>query len=180
MKNRKKNFTRHSPCLTHTFFSPGSATVIALGVGAVWYFASMTLELDVFEYLYALLEQVEHLEADELIIPILFILAGLTFDSYKTYINRVNAEQLAHTKLHTLQLTMRTVQDIVGNFLNNLLLFRLEAENTGALSEKALQNLESLIHETSRKLNKLADVTVVVEKKIGNFASVVDYDTDSH
>ena len=71
---------------------------------------------------------------------------------------------------------MRTVHDIVNNFLNSLLLFKCEAEEHEALPRASLENLENLIFTTSQKLKRLGDLTMVVEREIGPGLTTIDVD----
>ena len=81
-------------------------------------------------------------------------------------------EHLAHLKaeqLRVVHVTMRTVQDIVNNCLNQLQLLRLDAE--GHVSEESLALFDAAIQETSEKLKALGDLEAFAEKKmeIGSF-----------
>ncbi|MCG8433079.1 MAG: hypothetical protein MJA83_03480 [Gammaproteobacteria bacterium] len=154
------------------------ATVLALIVGTLIYLASLFLNVEIFEYLHVFLLEMEHLEIDELLLIILMLLVASLIDLHNAYARRLEAEKIARVKLHTLQTTMRTVQDIVGNSLNNLLLFKIEAEKSNALDEKHLQDLDNLIYGTSEKINKLANITVVVEKPAGDAMYFIDLEED--
>ncbi|MBI5559254.1 MAG: hypothetical protein HY885_16645 [Deltaproteobacteria bacterium] len=66
--------------------------------------------------------------------------------------------ELREARLRTLQSTMRTVQHIVNNFLNCVMLIRLEAEEEGALTKSSLEKLESNILEVSRQLVELSEL----------------------
>jgi hypothetical protein len=57
---------------------------------------------------------------------------------------------------------MRTVQDLVNNFLNNMQMFRLEAED-GPLSAESLQLFDTLIFETSEQITALGASEAVRE-----------------
>jgi len=59
---------------------------------------------------------------------------------------------------------MRTVQDIVNNFLNNLQAFRLEAED--ALPATSLALLDEPIQQTSNKVKALGDLDATPEKQL--------------
>ncbi|MFQ5749916.1 MAG: hypothetical protein ACE5H3_10735 [Planctomycetota bacterium] len=72
-------------------------------------------------------------------------------------------------RVKVLHATMRTVQDIVNNGLNNLQLVRMEAEEKKALDPETLSLMDEIILETSSKLNKLGSLESVseVEMAIG-------------
>ena len=62
-------------------------------------------------------------------------------------------------KLRTLKATMRTVQDIVNNFLNSRLLFEIPAKAIMPLG--SFETIEELIHDTYQKLKALGDLESV-------------------
>jgi signal transduction protein with GAF and PtsI domain len=72
--------------------------------------------------------------------------------------------QLQAERLRVVQVTMRTVQDIVNNCLNQLQLLRLTAE--GHVPEESLVLFDQAIHEASAKLRAIADVKSFTEKQM--------------
>jgi PAS domain S-box-containing protein len=70
--------------------------------------------------------------------------------------------EIAAQRLAVLQATMRTVHDIVNNFLNGVLLIRDEAE--GLLAPDSLALFDHMIGETTAKLKILGDLTTVTEQ----------------
>ncbi len=135
-------------------------------------------EKDIFEYLSALLDYLEHLEADEFLIAGATISAGLLLDLLLNKRQKERYIELQEQRLRVLRATMRTVQDIVNNFLNNLSLFRLEAEDKGALSESSLRVMDSLIQETSAKLNALGELPGTPEKPMAGGVVGIDFDRE--
>ncbi len=84
-------------------------------------------------------------------------------------------------RLKTLKSTMRTVQDIVGNFLANIQLFHLEIEEKcGDSSIEDLKEMEVLIQETAARLKKLADLDTVIEKEMATGMTGIEYEKDKH
>lgn len=142
-----------------------------IGIGIVAY--AFVLKGDVFDYLVELLAYLEHYEIDEIIMAAGAILFGLLLDLVLMKRQKERHIELQEQRVKVLKATMRTVQDIVNNFLNNLIFFRMEAETKGALSESSLRTMDSLIHETSAKLNALGELEEVPEKLNG--LSGIDY-----
>lgn len=79
-------------------------------------------------------------------------------------------------RLKVLKATMKTVEDIVGNFLNNLQLFQLEAEEKNALKPESLELMESIIHDAAARLKKLGDLEAIHEKHMAGGAIGIDYE----
>lgn len=147
-----------------------------VGVAIVIY--GFLSEKDIFAYLTGILEHLEHLEADELLIAGTSISAGLLLDLLLNRRHKERYIELQEQRLRVLRATMRTVQDIVNNFLNSLALFRLEAEDRGALSESSLQEMDSLIQETSARLNALGELQGTPEKPMAGGLVGIDYDRE--
>lgn len=147
-----------------------------VGIGIVVY--GFLSEKDIFEYLSAVLEYLEHLEIDEFLIAGGSISAGLLLDLLLNKRQKERYIELQEQRLRVLRATMRTVQDIVNNFLNSLSLFRLEAEDRGALSESSLQMMDSLIQETSARLNALGELQGTPEKPLAGGVVGIDYERE--
>lgn len=130
---------------------------------------------DVFQYLSLVLDYLEHFEVDEILIAGTSISAGLLLDLILNKRQKERYIELQEQRLRVLRATMMTVQDIVNNFLNSLSLFRLEAEDRGALSESSLQEMDSLIQETSAKLSALGELQGTPEKPMAGGMVGIDY-----
>jgi phosphotransferase system enzyme I (PtsP) len=85
--------------------------------------------------------------------------APIVGDARVSYEARLQAE-----RLRVVQVTMRTVQDVVNNCLNQLQLLRLSAE--GHVPEESLQLFDEAIHDASSKLRAIADVKTFTEKQM--------------
>jgi hypothetical protein len=85
----------------------------------------------------------------------------------REYLTALKAEQL-----RVVHVTMRTVQDIVNNCLNQLLLLRVDAD--GYVPEESLTLFDDAIHETSKKLKALGDLEAFAEKQmvVGYFLDI--------
>lgn len=108
-----------------------------------------------------LLNGIEKNEVDDIGSGLTLIFIGLAIDrvlSHRRKLNRQHAA-LEAQKLRTHQATMRTVHDIVNNFLNGLQLFELPANDDRDI-------LEELIQDTSQKLKALGDLESIVEKSL--------------
>jgi len=86
-------------------------------------------------------------------------LAPIVGDARIIYETRLQAE-----RLRVVQVTMRTVQDVVNNCLNQLQLLRLSAE--GHVDEESLVLFDQAIHDASAKLRAMADVKTFTEKQM--------------
>jgi signal transduction protein with GAF and PtsI domain len=72
--------------------------------------------------------------------------------------------QLQAERLRVVRVTMRTVQDIVNNCLNQLQLLRMHAE--GHVPEETLTLFDEAIHTAASQLKALGDIEVFTEKQM--------------
>lgn len=121
----------------------------------------MIWKINVFELPGINVIGIEHSEMGEIGIAFLLVIPALLIDRLvarqKTHEAQLQAEQL-----RVLHVTMRTVQDIVNNNLNQLQLLRLEAE--GRVPAETLKHFDETIQDTARQLTALGNMTVFVEK----------------
>jgi hypothetical protein len=73
-------------------------------------------------------------------------------------------DEIQLQRLRVFKATMRTVQDIVNNFLNTLQLVHLEAE--GELPVAMLTLVDRMTQEAAVKLKTLGDLETVTEKEM--------------
>lgn len=83
--------------------------------------------------------------------------------------------EVRQEKLKVLKATMQTVQDIVGNFLNNMQYFRLEMSKNNGLSPESTQKLNRLIQETSIQINELGNLEEIRERRLAGDEVGIDY-----
>jgi len=151
---------RRYPCSVATL----TLAVAAFALAWVWH-------IDVFDLPGLSIIGLERTEVGEVI-----IVALLTIPAF--FVDRVNARQRAHEaqlhaeQLRVLRVTMRTVQDIVNNNLNQLQLLRMEAD--GHVSDKTLRFFDKTIRDTAAQLTALGNMEVFAEKPMegGNFLDI--------
>lgn len=93
-------------------------------------------------------------------------------------IQEKHALEVQEERLKVLQATMRTVHDIVNNFLLSLQLFQLKAEQKNALDPESLALMDSITQDTAAKLKKLSDLNSTPEKEMGSGIGI-DYEQGS-
>ncbi len=79
-------------------------------------------------------------------------------------LQRRHAVQLRAEQLRVVHVTMRSVEDIVNNCLNQLLLLRIEAE--GLVPAASLSTFDDAVREASAKLKALAELQAFAEKQM--------------
>lgn len=150
------------------------ATCICALLGAALYVLSLAFDIDIFEALLKLLRNHEHAEADEIVIAAVLTAGGLIADLVRMRMRRDHELEVQRQRLRVLKATMRTVQDIVNNALNGLVLMRLEGESGKPLDRESLRLMDSIIYETSQKLKELGDLDDTPEREIDSGITMID------
>ncbi|NQU57873.1 MAG: hypothetical protein HQ513_11615 [Rhodospirillales bacterium] len=126
------------------------------------------INIDLFKLLVASLEIIEESNSEELFLGIVFVLTGFLIDNILYWRKKVRKREIDKVKLATLRATMATVHDVVNNFLNSLLIFRLEAEKSAAMKDESLKMLDDLTTDTAGKLREIDDLENIFERDFGS------------
>jgi hypothetical protein len=136
-------------------------TSVALALALVVFVASLIWDFNVFALPSFDIIGIEQSEIGEIVIAFLLVIPAF-------FVDRVVARQRAHEaqllaeQLRVLRVTMRTVQDIVNNNLNQLQLLRFEAD--GHVPNETLTHFDSTIRDTVARLTALGNMEVFAEK----------------
>ncbi|MEM8532263.1 MAG: hypothetical protein AAGF95_15565 [Chloroflexota bacterium] len=154
-------------------------TVGALALVLIVYILILTLDFDIAEVIVEALEYLEAIEADEIFLGLIVVIIGVVFDLTRRLQKIQTAAMVERERAAVLRSTMRTVLDIVNNFLNTIMLFKIEAERSGALKSDMLSMMDHTIFQTSEQLKQLASVQTIIEKNIGPGLSEIDIESSS-
>ena len=117
--------------------------------------------IDVFELPSVSIPGIEPGEMGEIVTAMLLVIPAFFVD-YIVARQRAHEAHLRAEQLRVLQVTMRTVQDIVNNNLNQLQLLRMEAE--GHVSEDTLRLFDEALRDTATELTELGNMRAFAEK----------------
>jgi hypothetical protein len=146
------------------------AILLAVSILAGSWFSN----LDLFDIGLREILRIEKNELDEFASAFVLIVVGLVIDQLREQRFARRRSEIEEQRLRVLKATMRTVQDLMNNFLNNVQLFRMEAED-GPLSVESLKLFDDLINETAEKLKALGDSESVVEYKMASGIGIVPH-----
>ena len=135
---------------------------------------SLFWNLDLFDLGLREILRIENNKWDEFASAFVLIITGLVIDQLREQRVARRRSEIEQQRLRVLKATMRTVQDIVNNFLNNIQLFRMEAED-GPLSVESLKLFDDLINETAEKLKALGDSELVIEYRMASGIGIVPH-----
>ena len=136
-----------------------SVTLLGLGISLVVLIMGVAFDVDFFEQLVNLLNNLEAYEIDELIIP--FFMFAFVDGFKRNRLNKVNREKL---KIYTAM--MSSTQHILNNFLNQMQLFKLTAEDTPNFDSEVLGLYDEIIDEAKMQITALGNVNHINENSI--------------
>ena len=146
--------------LTMTWRFP--LTFAALTVAAAVLAAAFFGHINLIELPAGLIARIEQDEIDDIYFGVATRRRGVPVRS-DPYTRRVNnLARLEREQLRVVQVTMRTVQDIVNNGLNQLQLLRFDAE--GHVPAESLALFDDAIRETVKSSTALGDLEAYAEK----------------
>ena len=108
---------------------------------------------------------IEQTEIGEVLIAFLLVIPAFVTDRVVAK-QRRQETQLHAEQLRVLQVTMRTVQDVVNNNLNQLQLLRMEAD--GHVSDATLTLFDDTIRDTAAQLTAIGDMQSFAEKPMAS------------
>lgn len=141
-------------------------SLIGLALASAILFISLALKVDVFESIIEYLSILEHHEADEFVIP-LVILALFAF------LDQTRRQRLDHVEIEKIKIykaMLASTHHILNNFLNQMLLFKMTAEDTPGFDPEVLALYDKIIESASLQIAALGSIGQIDETTI--FASV--------
>ncbi len=139
-----------------------SITVTGVLTAVIFFLVTTIFDLDLFEEFTIILAKLDKYEIDELIIPILIILVSMLFD----YKSRAEKTRTENEKMKIYKAMVFSVQHILNNFLHQMQLFKITAEDTPDFPENVLNLFDSTIEEASGQINALSTISQIDEDTI--------------
>ena len=141
------------------------STSVALALALIVLVAATIWRINVFELPGVNIIGIEQNEIGEIAIAFLLVIPAFFIDRAVARL-RMHEAQLQAEQLRVLRVTMRTVQDIVNNNLNQLQLLRVQAK--GHVPEETLTLFDETIHDTAVQLTALGNMEVIAEKPMAS------------
>ena len=137
-------------------------TLLGLAISFLALLITIVFDVDFFEYLVNLLHEFEQYEIDELIIPLFIFLIFAFVDLLK----RNRASKVSSEKLKIYTAMMSSTQHVLNNFLNQMQLFKLTAEDTPKFNPEVLALYDEIIDEASMQISALGNIHHINESAI--------------
>jgi len=149
-------------------------TLISSLIVFILFAMTKVLNFDLFEKVLIFLKRIENYEADELLMYSFLLLFGIITDLLRVKASTNRTIEIQNQRLQTMQATMVTVQDIVGNALNGLQILRLRSKAGNGFSKEDLKEFDRLIYDTADKINRLRNTDSVTFKKVADDIIALD------
>ncbi|GAA4271918.1 hypothetical protein U6A24_22720 [Aquimarina gracilis] len=137
-------------------------TLFGLVLSVFIYFSTIFLDLDLFEKFMDFLASLEEFEFDELIIPFLIFVAFLFIDTTRNaWKIRVENE-----KKNVYKAMLSSSHHILNNFIYQMDIFKLTAEDTPGFDAQVLAFYEDIISNASHQIDSLSNLSTIDEFSI--------------
>ena len=147
-------------------------------VGVVVIFLDLYLDLDLFGLLIASIARFHEndYEIDEVILLMAFTSVGVVFDLIRFKVELKQRDELISDRLHTVQLTMTSVNDIVNNLLTNMQFIQFKAEQGAILNPEEIEILDNQIREAAEKIQKIHELEEILDRDLGQGISGLQFE----
>jgi hypothetical protein len=141
-------------------------TAMALGVAVTVFAVSAIGNVDFITLPLTFIAGIGHHELDEIALSLVLVVVAFLIDQ-RTAATREARETALHAEqLRVVHVTMRTVQDLVNNCLNQLQLLRMDAD--GLVPPDTLNHFDAVIQETAAKLTELGNLRSFEETRMAS------------
>ncbi len=137
-------------------------TLIGLVLSVFIYVTTTIFELDLFEHFKEFLLNIEQFELDEIIIPITIFFIFLYFDAHR----RNKKILIENAKLNIYKAMLSSSHHILNNFVYQMDIFKITAEDTPGFDAQILSFYEDIISNTSHQINSLSNLETIDEFSI--------------
>ncbi|WP_103068708.1 hypothetical protein [Aquimarina sediminis] len=137
-------------------------TFIGLALSIFIFITSVTLELELFEKFVTFLESLEKFEFDEIIIPLIIFFIFLFIDT-RRHSKKVQVE---NAKLNIYKAMLSSSHHILNNFIYQMDIFKITAEDTPGFNVHVLAFYEEIISNASCQISSLSNLTSIDEFSI--------------
>ncbi len=126
------------------------------------FLVSIIFEMDLFEKVIGALESLERYEIDELVIPFIVFLLFAYLDQSRSRRSR----EIEFEKIKIYKAMLSSAHHVLNNFLNQMQLFKIKAQNTPGFDAKVLSVYDQITKDASTQLEALGSITNIDEATI--------------
>lgn len=146
----------------HSIFYRFKYTFIGLIISLGVLLVNLYFNLDLFDRYTSFLASGSPYNVDEIILSATILLFFIIFD----VLRRVRKETLENEKLKIYKAMMYSHNHIINNFLNQVLLFKMTAEETPGFDPLMLKQYDEIVNETLKMIDSVGSITDISEDSI--------------
>ena len=137
-------------------------TLIGLVISAVVLLGALSFDVDLFEIIVSVLMEFDKFEVDEFILPISILGIFTFFDLIRR--QREHRVEIEKNKIY--KAMMYSNHHILNNFLNQVQLFKMTAEETPGFDPEVLSLYDQTIKDASSQIEALGSIISIDEESI--------------
>ncbi len=137
-------------------------TLIGLVLSIFIYFTSTFLELNLFQQVVSLLNSIQELKLEGIVIPFIIFSIFVIYDIRQ----RVKKVKMENAKQNIYKAMLSSSHHILNNFIYQMDLFKITAEDTPGFDSKVLAFYEDIISDASDQIDSLSNLTSIDEFSI--------------
>lgn len=141
---------------------------VGFSISLLLYLLTLFFEWDLFERFSSAIQELEDFEFDEVIIPILVFIPFVLTHSFNIKRKaRMNEEK---EKIYIAMLS--STYHILNNFLNQMQLFKVTAEETPGFDPEVLSHFDTIMNDALKQIEKLSEISNIDESSINDSVSL--------
>ncbi|SHI32896.1 hypothetical protein [Aquimarina spongiae] len=137
-------------------------TLIGLVLSIFIYFTSTFLELNLFQQFVSLLNSIQELKLEGIVIPFIIFSVFVIYDIRQ----RIKKVKMENAKQNIYKAMLSSSHHILNNFIYQMDLFKITAEDTPGFDSKVLAFYEDIISDASDQIDSLSNLTSIDEFSI--------------
>jgi len=143
--------------INNTFIQRYKLTTLGLALAFLLPAVSKLFDIEPFEHLVHLLKTAEEIKLDEFFLGSIIFLCFFVAD----LLRRQKREKINREKVRIYTAMLSSAHHILNNFLNQMLLFKITAENTPGFDQHILSLFDTVMDEADQQIKKLGDITEI-------------------
>ena len=137
-------------------------TMVGFGASILIGVLSYAIDLDPFDRLVDFFNTMEHYELDELFVAWVILMTFITLD---LLIQQRN-QKIENEKTKVYKAMISSTHHILNNFLNQMQIFKITAQNTPGFDQQILDFYDTIIDEATNQLEALSSLKEINEAAI--------------
>ncbi|HHL35271.1 MAG TPA: hypothetical protein ENJ30_12990 [Desulfobulbaceae bacterium] len=123
-------------------------------------------ETEPFEVVVRFLKSAERYELDEFFIGFFIFLCFLVVDLFRRQKQQKMEKEIEQEKITIYTAMLSSAHHILNNFLNQMQLVKITADNTPGFDPRVLDLYDTIMHDAEKQMQELSNLTEITEETI--------------